>query len=98
MAGATDIAGLQTERYAFGAQTVQQRGSVEQRLSLNWEEELRRPDGADAGNLAGRWCPMRVVDLAARRQPARSARWHRAAGQIGAAAKAVLSTRTSFAL
>jgi translocation and assembly module TamA len=46
MAEATDIAGLQTERYAFGAQTVQQRGSVEQRLSLNWQNELREPDGA----------------------------------------------------
>ena len=46
MAEATDIAGLKTERYAFGAQTVQQRGSVEQRLSLNWQNELREPDGA----------------------------------------------------
>ncbi len=46
MAEATDIAGLKTERYAFGAQTVQQRGSVEQRLSLNWQHELREPDGA----------------------------------------------------
>ena len=48
MAEATDIAGLKTERYAFGAQTVQQRGSVEQRLSLNWQHELREPDGAEA--------------------------------------------------
>ncbi len=47
MAEATDIAGLKTERYAFGAQTVQQRGSVEQRLSLNWQNELREPDGAE---------------------------------------------------
>ena len=47
MAETTDIAGLQTERYAFGAQTVQQRGSVEQRLSLNWQNELRKPDGAE---------------------------------------------------
>lgn len=47
MAERTDIAGLQTERYAFGAQTVQQRGSVEQRLSLNWQNELREPDGAE---------------------------------------------------
>jgi len=43
---ATDIQGLKTERYAFGAQTVQQRGSIEQRLSLNWQEEIRAPDGA----------------------------------------------------
>ncbi|MFN4342557.1 MAG: autotransporter assembly complex protein TamA [Azonexus sp.] len=47
MAERTDIAGLQTERYAFGAQTVQQRGSVEQRLSLNWQHEQRQPDGAE---------------------------------------------------
>lgn len=42
----TDIAGLKTSRYAFGAQTVQQRGSVEQRLSLHWQHERREPDGA----------------------------------------------------
>lgn len=41
-----DIQGLKTERYAFGAQSVQQRGSIEQRLSLNWQEERRFPDGA----------------------------------------------------
>ena len=46
MAEATDIQNLKTERYAFGAQTVQQRGSVEQRLSLNWQNEKREPDGA----------------------------------------------------
>jgi len=46
MAEATDIQNLKTERYAFGAQTVQQRGSVEQRLSLNWQNEQRDPDGA----------------------------------------------------
>jgi translocation and assembly module TamA len=44
MAEATDIQGLRTERYAFGAQTVQQRGIVEQRLSLNWEDERRETD------------------------------------------------------
>jgi translocation and assembly module TamA len=46
MAQATDIQGLKTERYAFGAQTVQQRGIVEQRLSLNWQEERREASGA----------------------------------------------------
>ncbi len=45
MAEASDIQGLRTERYAFGAQTVQQRGIVEQRLSLNWEQERRETDG-----------------------------------------------------
>ncbi|NTV69891.1 MAG: outer membrane protein assembly factor [Azonexaceae bacterium] len=46
MAEAADIQGLKTERYAFGAQTVQQRGIVEQRLSLNWQEEKREASGA----------------------------------------------------
>ncbi len=48
MAEKSDIQGLKTERYALGAQTVQQRGSVEQRLSLNWQRERREPDGAEA--------------------------------------------------
>lgn len=42
---ASDIQGLRTERRAFGARTVQQRGRVEQRLSLHWEVEDRTPDG-----------------------------------------------------
>ena len=46
MLEATDIQGLKTERYAVGAQSVQQRGSIEQRLSLNWQEETRTPEGA----------------------------------------------------
>ncbi|MGE5472446.1 MAG: autotransporter assembly complex protein TamA [Bacteroidota bacterium] len=45
MAENADIQGLRTERYAVGAQTVQQRGSAEQRLSLNWEHEQRAADG-----------------------------------------------------
>lgn len=46
MSERTDIADLQTERYAFGVQSVQQRGSIEQRLSLNWQHERRTPAGA----------------------------------------------------
>lgn len=46
MLESTDIQDLKTERFAVGAQTVQQRGSVEQRLSLNWQKETRTPDGA----------------------------------------------------
>ena len=46
MAEATDIQGLRTERYAIGGQSVQQRGRLEQRLSLNWQEEQRWPDGS----------------------------------------------------
>lgn len=42
----TDIQGLATERYALGARRQQQRGSLEMLLSLNWQEEKRRPAGA----------------------------------------------------
>ena len=42
----TDIEDLKTERYAIGVQTVQQNGRVEQRLSLNWQEERSRPAGS----------------------------------------------------
>lgn len=42
----TDIQNLRTERVAFGIQQIQQRGRVEQRLSLNWQHELREPDDA----------------------------------------------------
>jgi translocation and assembly module TamA len=45
MAEASDIQGLRTLRHAVGVQTIQPRGSVEQRLSLNWERERLRPDG-----------------------------------------------------
>ena len=46
MVEATDIEGLKTNRHAIGIQTIQQRGSVEQRLSLNWQQERREPDDA----------------------------------------------------
>lgn len=46
MVDASDIEGLKTSRYAFGAQSVQLRGSIEQRLSLSWQEEVRDPEGA----------------------------------------------------
>lgn len=43
----SDIEDLRTERIALGVQSIQQRGSVEQRLSLNWQRERRIPDGAE---------------------------------------------------
>ncbi|MDR2838139.1 MAG: autotransporter assembly complex protein TamA [Azonexus sp.] len=43
----TDIEKLKTDRYAFGVQSIQQRGSIEQRLSLFWQREQREADGAD---------------------------------------------------
>ncbi len=46
MAEGTDIEGLKTQRFAFGAQSVQQRGSIEQRLALQWQHEYLQPDGA----------------------------------------------------
>ncbi|PKO86938.1 MAG: outer membrane protein assembly factor [Betaproteobacteria bacterium HGW-Betaproteobacteria-12] len=46
MSEKTDIEELKTERYAFGVQSVQQRGSIEQRLSLGWQHERREPSGA----------------------------------------------------
>ncbi|RIX49199.1 MAG: outer membrane protein assembly factor [Rhodocyclales bacterium GT-UBC] len=48
----TDIQGLQTSRLALGAQSVQQRGSIEQRLSLNWQQERREADGIAATSRA----------------------------------------------
>jgi translocation and assembly module TamA len=90
MAEATDIQGLKTERYAFGAQTVQQRGSVEQRLSLNWQDERRYPDGASAvtsralvPNAMWTW---RQVD--SRLDPRRGIVLQ---GQVGGGARATLS-------
>lgn len=44
----TDIQGLRTARQAFGAQTVQLRGSIEQRLSIHWQHERLEPDGLPA--------------------------------------------------
>jgi translocation and assembly module TamA len=44
----TDIERLRTDRQALGLRTIQPRGSVEQRLSLNWERERRRPEGRKA--------------------------------------------------
>jgi translocation and assembly module TamA len=44
----SDIENLKISRYAFGAQSVQQRGQVEQRLALSWQHERRTPEGAEA--------------------------------------------------
>lgn len=48
MAQATDIQGLRTERYAFGAQQAWREGPLETRLSLTWQQEWLRPDGAES--------------------------------------------------
>lgn len=44
----SDIEGLAIRRLALGALRVEQRGRVEQRLSVNWQEEQRSPVGAAA--------------------------------------------------
>lgn len=43
----SDIEKLRIERHALGIQSVQQRGRVEQRLSLNWQRERRTPEGSE---------------------------------------------------
>jgi len=97
MAETADIQGLKTERYAFGAQTVQQRGSVEQRLALNWEDERREiaglePSSARALVPNGTWTLRRVDNLL---DP------HRGSVvqvQIGGGAKAALSDQNFLRL
>lgn len=90
MVETTDIQGLRTERYAVGAQSVQMRGSIEQRLSLNWQTETRHPDGA-APVLSRALVPnvmwiWRKVD-----NPLDPRRGLVAQFQVGGGAKAVLS-------
>ena len=41
----SDIEGLELERVAFAASRVQNRGSIEQRLGLNWQYEWQKTDG-----------------------------------------------------
>ncbi|MDR1934466.1 MAG: autotransporter assembly complex protein TamA [Candidatus Accumulibacter sp.] len=90
MVEASDIQGLRTTRHAFGVQTTQPRGSVEQRLSLNWERERRRPDGEEesvgralAANVQWTW--RRVDDPIDPRQGIVLQ------AQIGGGSKALLS-------
>lgn len=45
----SDIQGLRIERVALGAARAQTRGSIEQRLGLNWQHERQTTDAAPAG-------------------------------------------------
>ena len=97
MAEGTNIQGLQTERYAFGAQSIQQRGSIEQRLSLQWQKEHLRPDGAEetvsialVPNVMWTW---RKVD-----NPLNPQRGAVIQAQIGGATKAVISDQNFLRL
>ena len=42
----SDIENLGIERFAVGATRIQKRGSIEQRLNLNWQDERQSPQGA----------------------------------------------------
>jgi translocation and assembly module TamA len=42
----SDIEDLGIERFAIGATRVQQRGSIEQRLGINWQNERQSPQGS----------------------------------------------------
>jgi hypothetical protein len=42
----SDIENLGISRFAVGATRLQQRGSIEQRLGINWQEEQQSPQGA----------------------------------------------------
>lgn len=86
----SDIQGLRTDRYALGVQTLQQRGSIEQRLSLNWQSERLEPDGIDpvvsralVPNVMWTW---RHVDSLL--EPRRGSVMQ---GQVGGGAKLLLS-------
>lgn len=97
MAQAADIQGLKTERYAFGAQTVQQRGIVEQRLSLNWQEERRETNGTNPETARalvpnGVWTWRRIDNLLDPRDGSV------VQVQLGGGAKAVLSDQNFIRL
>ena len=86
----TDIEGLKTSRHAVGVQSIQQRGQVEQRLSLSWQQERREPDDAlETTNQAlvpnAMWTWRNVDDLLDPRQGTVLQ------AQIGGATKALFS-------
>jgi translocation and assembly module TamA len=90
MAEASDIERLRMERHAFGVQTIQPRGSVEQRLSLKWEREHLRPEGAEKSASKAlvpnaQWTWRHLDD------PLDPRRGTILQAQIGGGAKAVLS-------
>lgn len=97
MMQATDIQGLRTERIAIGAQQAWREGPFETRLSLTWQDERLEPDGAPDStsralvpNIAWTW---RHVD-----NPLDTRDGIVLHGQIGGAAKAVLSDQNFIRL
>lgn len=93
MAQATDIQGLRTERIAVGAQQAWRQGELETRLSLTWQNEHLQPQGAEesysralAPNVSWTW---RHVDSLLDPRDGIVLQ-----GQVGGAAKAVLSDQS----
>ena len=97
MAQATDIQDLRTERIAIGAQQAWRRDRLETRLSLTWQDEHLKPQGAeDSYNRAlvpnVSWTWRHVDNLLDPRDGIVLQ------GQVGGAAKAVLSDQNFIRL
>jgi translocation and assembly module TamA len=97
MAQSTDIQGLRTERIAVGAQQAWRQGELETRLSLTWQDEHLQPQGAEesynralAPNISWTW---RHVDNLLDPRDGIVLQ-----GQVGGAAKAVLSDQNFLRL
>lgn len=97
MLQATDIQGLRTERIAIGGQQAWREGPFETRLSLTWQDERLEPEGAPDSinralvpNIAWTW---RHVD-----NPLDTRDGIVLHGQVGGAAKAVLSDQNFIRL
>ncbi len=97
MVQATDIQGLRTERIAIGGQQAWRDGPFETRLSLTWQDERLEPEGAPDSisralvpNVAWTW---RHVD-----NPLDTREGIVLHGQVGGAAKAVLSDQNFIRL
>ena len=97
MVQATDIQGLRTERVAIGGQQAWREGPFETRLSLTWQDERLEPAGAPDSinralvpNIAWTW---RHVD-----NPLDTRDGIVLHGQVGGAAKAVLSDQSFIRL
>lgn len=92
-----DINGLRTERWLLGGQRRHQRGEVEMRLSVDWQTETQKPEGAAADTINaltanGLWI-WRHVDSSL--DPRRGLVVQ---GQLGGGARALLSDQNFLRL
>ena len=90
VAETSDIQGLAIERTALAAARVETRGSIEQRLGVNWQYEQQSPDGAAASinralTATAGWLWRHADD------PRDAAEGIVAQLQLGASSKALLS-------